>query len=83
MIHCLSNQTQPEALIMPLVYSNRTEELLSIGFMRVSEIAEALFIHRDTVRYRIAKLGIVPFEKHWYNEHQIELIKFYETYKLL
>jgi len=53
----------------------RTNELLSIGLLRVVDIATKLFLSEDTVRRRIKKLEIIPFEQWWYNEYQIELIK--------
>ena len=37
--------------------------------------------HKDTVRYRISILGIVPFEKWWYDEYQLEMIINFEIYK--
>lgn len=60
---------------------NRTEELLSIGLMRISDIAKKIIKDEDTIRYRIKKLGIIPFEKWWYNEYQFDLIRNFETVK--
>jgi len=53
----------------------RTDELLSIGLLRIEDITKKLFLSEDTVRKRIVKLGIIPFEQWWYDEYQIELIK--------
>lgn len=60
---------------------NRTEELLSIGLMRISDIAKKIIKDEDTIRYRIKKLGIIPFEKYWYDEYQVNLIINFETVK--
>lgn len=60
---------------------NRTEELLSIGLMRIDHIAKKIDRHKDTIRYRIKKLGIIPFEKYWYDEYQVNLIINFETVK--
>ena len=59
----------------------RTQELQSIGLYRINDIAEKIGIHKDTVRYRISILGIVPFEKWWYDEYQLEMIINFEIYK--
>jgi len=53
----------------------RTDELLSIGLLRIEDITKKLFLSKDTVRRRIVKLEIIPFEQWWYDEYQIELIK--------
>ena len=59
----------------------RTQELQSIGLFRINDIAEKIGIHKDTVRYRISILGIVPFEKWWYDKYQLEMIINFEIYK--
>ena len=59
----------------------RTQELQSIGLFRIDHIAEKTQKHKDSVRYRISILGIVPFEKWWYDEHQLEMIINFEIYK--
>ena len=59
----------------------RTQELQSIGLLRVDHIAEKIQKHKDTVRYRISILGIVPFEKWWHDEYQLEMIINFEIYK--
>ena len=59
----------------------RTQELQSIGLLRIDHIAEKIQKHKDTVRYRISILGIVPFEKWWYDEYQLEMIINFEIYK--
>ena len=59
----------------------RTQELQSIGLLRIDHIAEKIQKHKDTVRYRIFILGIVPFEKWWYDEYQLEMIINFEIYK--
>ena len=46
----------------------RTQELQSIGLFRIDDIAEKIQKHKHTVRYRISILGIIPFEKWWYDE---------------
>lgn len=43
--------------------------------MRVEEIGRFLGLHRDTISYRIKELGIIPTERWWYDNYQIELIK--------
>lgn len=53
----------------------RQEQLKSIGYLLVSDIAEKLFMHKRTVKITIKKLELVPFEKRYYSEEQIELIK--------
>jgi len=55
----------------------RQEQLKSIGYLLVSDIAEKLFMHRSAVKRTIKKLELVPFEKRYYSEEQIELIKNY------
>ena len=59
----------------------RTQELQSIGLFRINDIAEKIGIHKDTVRYRISILGIIPFEKWWCDEYQLEMIINFEIYK--
>ena len=59
----------------------RTQELQSIGLLRINDIAEKIGIHKDTVRYRISILGIIPFEKWWYDEYHFEMIINFEIYK--
>lgn len=59
----------------------RTQEMQSIGLFRLDHIAEKIQKHKDTVRYRISKLGIIPFEKWWYDEYQLEMIINFEIYK--
>lgn len=59
----------------------RTEQLLSIGMFRIIEIANILNVDTDNISYRIKKLVIIPFERWWYDEHQLEMIKNYEIYK--
>ena len=59
----------------------RTQERQSIGLFRIKDIVEKIGIHKDTVRYRISILGIVPFEKWWYDECQLEMIINFEIYK--
>ena len=59
----------------------RTQELQSIGLLRIDHIAEKIQKHKDTVRYRISILGIIPFEKWWYDEYQLEMIINFEIYK--
>ena len=59
----------------------RTQELQSIGLLRIDHIAEKIQKHKGTVRYRISILGIVPFEKWWYDEYQLEMIINFEIYK--
>ena len=59
----------------------RTQELQSIGLLRIDHIAKKIGIHKDTVRYRISILGIVPFEKWWYDGYQLEMIINFEIYK--
>ena len=59
----------------------RTQELQSIGLLMINHIAEKIQKHKDTVRYRISILGIVPFEKWWYDEYQLEMIINFEIYK--
>ena len=59
----------------------RTQELQSIGLLRIDHIAEKIQKHKDTVRYRISILGIVPFEKWWYDEYHFEMIINFEIYK--
>ena len=59
----------------------RTEELLSIGLMRIEDIFKKTGINQDTVRYRIKILGIIPFEKWWFDEYQLNLIINFETIK--
>ena len=59
----------------------RTQELQSIGLFRIDHIAEKIQKHKGTVRYRISILGIVPFEKWWYDEYQLEMIINFENYK--
>lgn len=54
---------------------SRTEELLSIGMFRICDIAIILNLHKDSVSYRIKRLGIIAFEKWWYDEYQLEIIK--------
>ena len=58
----------------------RTEELLSIGLFRIIEISEMLSMDTDTIRHRIKKLEIIPFERWWYDEYQIRMIKDYFLY---
>lgn len=55
----------------------RQEQLKSIGYLLVSDIAEKLFMHKSTVKRTIKKLDLLPFEKRYYSEEQIELIKNY------
>lgn len=45
---------------------------------RVSEIAQLLKLHKDTISYRIKKLSIIATDRWYYNEYQIELIKDFE-----
>ena len=59
----------------------RSQELQSIGLLRIDHIAEKIGKHKDTVRYRISKLGIIPFERWWYDECQLEMIINFEIYK--
>lgn len=59
----------------------RTQELQSIGLLRINDISAKIQKHKDTVRYRISILGIVPFEKWWYDEYQLEMIINFEIYK--
>ena len=59
----------------------RTEQLLSIGLMRIEDIFKKTGINQDTVRYRIKTLGIIPFEKWWFDEYQLDLIINFETVK--
>lgn len=54
----------------------RQEELASIGYYRIVDISKMIGMHHDTVRHRIAKLKLVPFEKWYYSEEQILLIKY-------
>ena len=58
----------------------RTEQLLSIGLLRVEDIHKKMNIQQDTLRYRIKRLGIIAFEKWWYTEEQLELIINYQIY---
>jgi len=60
---------------------SRTQQLLSIGLLRLQEIAELTNIQERTIAYRIRILGIVPFERWWYNEHQLEMIINFEIYR--
>lgn len=55
----------------------RQNELRGIGYINVTEIAEKLFIHRVLVSIRIKKLELIPFERYYYSEEQIEMIKNY------
>ena len=59
----------------------RTEEMLSIGLLRINHIAEKIEKHKDVVRYRIKRLGLLPFQKWWYDEYQLEMIINFEIYK--
>ena len=59
----------------------RTQELQSIGLLRIDHIAEKIQKHKDTVKYRISILGLIPFEKWWYDEYQLEMIINFEIYK--
>ena len=45
------------------------------GYKKISDIAKTLLLHKDTISYRIKKLGIIATEEHFYNKYQIELIK--------
>ena len=45
---------------------------------RVSEIAQLLKLHKDTISYRIKELSIIATDRWYYNEYQIELIKDFE-----
>ena len=59
----------------------RTQELQSIGLLRIDHIAEKIEKHKDVVRYRIKHLGLLPFEKWRYDEYQLEMIINFEIYK--
>lgn len=59
----------------------RTQELQSIGLLRINDISAKIQKHKDTVRYRISILGLLPFEKWWYDEYQLEMIINFEIYK--
>ena len=59
----------------------RTQELQSIGLLRINDISAKIQKHKDTVRYRIYILGIIPFERWWYDEYQLEMIINFEIYK--
>jgi hypothetical protein len=59
----------------------RTQELQSIGLFRIDDIAEKIQKHKDVVRYRIKRLGLLPFEKWRYDEHRLEMIINFEIYK--
>lgn len=59
----------------------RTEQLLSIGLLRIEEISKLINLGTDTIRYRIKLIGIIPFERWWYDEYQLEIIRNYEIYK--
>ena len=59
----------------------RIQGLQSIWLLRIDHIAEKIQKHKDTVRYRISILGIIPFEKWWYDEYQLEMIINFEIYK--
>lgn len=59
----------------------RAKELQSIGLLRINDIEIKTGIYREEVIYRISKLGIVPFEKWWYDEYQLEMIINFEIYK--
>jgi len=60
---------------------SRTQQLLSIGLLRLQEIAELTNIQHGIIAYRIKILGIIPFERWWYNEHQLEMIINFEIYR--
>ena len=48
------------------------------SYKQIFEIALILGLHRDTISYRIIELGIIPINRWWYDEYQIELIKDFE-----
>lgn len=58
-----------------------TEQLQSIGLLRIEDIYNKTGMNQNEVRYRIRLLGLVPFEKWWYDEHQLEMIINFEIYK--
>lgn len=53
----------------------RHEELKGIGYIRMTDIAILLSLHEDTVRDKIKRLKLIPFERWYYSPEQIELIK--------
>lgn len=59
----------------------RTEQLLSIGLLRIEDISKLINIGTDAIRYRIKLIGLVPFERWWYDEFQLEMIINYQIYK--
>lgn len=50
----------------------------SIGLFRLFEIAEKLNLDRKLVSKKIKAIGIIPTDRWWYDEYQIELIKDFE-----
>lgn len=49
----------------------RTEQLLSIGLLRIEEISKLINLGTDAIRYRIKLIGIIPFERWRYDEYQL------------
>ena len=56
---------------------SRTDELREVGYYRVSEIAKMLKQDPRRISETIKLLGLTPFEKYFYNEYQIQLIRDY------
>ena len=56
---------------------SRTDELREVGYYRVSEIAKMLKQDPRRISNIIELLGLTPFEKYFYNEYQIQLIRDY------
>ena len=59
----------------------RTEQLLSIGLLIIEDIAKHINLGTKAVNYRIKLIGIIPFERWWYDEYQLEMIINYQVYK--
>lgn len=59
----------------------RTEQLLSIGLLRIEDISKLIELETDAIRYRIKLIGLIPFERWWYDEFQLEMIINYQIYK--
>lgn len=62
----------------PKICHSSESHYQSIGLFRLFEIAEKLNLDRKLVSKRIKEIGIIPTDRWWYDEYQMELIKDFE-----